>query len=249
MASTPGAYTAVPPEPQKAGHWTGYYIEIKFDDKYQFSTPGFTWPDTLPFPDCTGKECSGHLLLEAEQPITDDDLNPIFAASKYTKRVKSTEGGSLWAVAAPQDTELKLLHLYGDAGERGVAHGQLLSTDILDFVENDLEEFYRSEIDGLPWADLPSWLADKLRPLLDQAATPVFDGALGWVYEQQQSHVPTRIWDELAVCYRLARAAASLYLRAMPYSLSVCVLHTRVSRKACVPPPRTSTVLATRPRS
>ena len=26
------------------------------------TTPGFTWPDTLPFKDCTGAECTGRLL-------------------------------------------------------------------------------------------------------------------------------------------------------------------------------------------
>ena len=64
--SEPGVYKAIPPEPQD-GHWTGYYVEIYFEgdtqrgssmlnDKFSFSTPGYTWPNTLPFKDCSGIE-------------------------------------------------------------------------------------------------------------------------------------------------------------------------------------------------
>jgi hypothetical protein len=63
-----GVYTGTPPEPKHKGGWVGYYIEIQFaadtDAKthYHFTTPGFTWPDTLPFADCKGEECVGTLL-------------------------------------------------------------------------------------------------------------------------------------------------------------------------------------------
>jgi len=58
-------YKASPPQP-KEGHYTGYYIEVSYKSAlkadYLFSTPGFVWPNTLPFPDCHGKECNGKLL-------------------------------------------------------------------------------------------------------------------------------------------------------------------------------------------
>ena len=50
------------------GHWVGYYVELKFlsgtkaISQFHFSTPGYTLPDTLPFPDCHGKECAGTLV-------------------------------------------------------------------------------------------------------------------------------------------------------------------------------------------
>lgn len=68
-SSAPGTdqvYVANAPHPKKSGTWTGYYIEVFFKSPlksdFLFSTPGFTWPDTLPFPDCSGKSCLGRLL-------------------------------------------------------------------------------------------------------------------------------------------------------------------------------------------
>ena len=59
-----GSYSIMPPEPKKEGHWTGYYIELRFPgdtsfkgkqlkNQFTFSTPGYTWPNTLPFSDCS----------------------------------------------------------------------------------------------------------------------------------------------------------------------------------------------------
>jgi len=60
-----GIYTVTPPEP-KHGHWTGYYVEVFFKSAlksdFLFTTPGYTWPDTLPFPPCVSKACVGRLL-------------------------------------------------------------------------------------------------------------------------------------------------------------------------------------------
>ena len=59
--------TKIPPKPT-SGRWTGYYIEMMFDSgthiksQYHFTTPGFTWPDTLPFADCQEETCVGRLL-------------------------------------------------------------------------------------------------------------------------------------------------------------------------------------------
>ena len=61
----PGVFKATPPEP-KAGHWTGYYIEVYFPSSngpdFQFTTPGFAWPNTLPFSDCHADTCIGRLV-------------------------------------------------------------------------------------------------------------------------------------------------------------------------------------------
>jgi len=60
-------FKSLPPKP-KDGYWIGYYIEVVFpgdtirdksdihfyEDNFVFTTPGWTWPDTLPFPDCEG---------------------------------------------------------------------------------------------------------------------------------------------------------------------------------------------------
>ena len=31
-------------------------------EDYIVTTPGYTWPNTLPYPDCTGEGCLGHPL-------------------------------------------------------------------------------------------------------------------------------------------------------------------------------------------
>lgn len=70
--SSPGVYKAVPPEPHD-GYWMGYYIEVEFPgdtpgggavlkNEYLLTSPGWTWPNTLPYPDCHGDTCSGIIV-------------------------------------------------------------------------------------------------------------------------------------------------------------------------------------------
>ena len=64
-------FTGTPPKP-KEGHFTGYYIELIYPrtdagGQLKISTPGFVWPDTLPFADCALRkgapnECTGDLV-------------------------------------------------------------------------------------------------------------------------------------------------------------------------------------------
>lgn len=70
--SSPGIYSALPPKPRD-GYWMGYYIEVEFPgdvpggdllfkNHFLLSSPGWTWPNTLPYSDCTGSECKGILV-------------------------------------------------------------------------------------------------------------------------------------------------------------------------------------------
>ena len=58
VAGRPNVYKATPPAPTKAGHWVGYYIEALAQSpqlplsQFQYSTPGYVWPDTFPHADC-----------------------------------------------------------------------------------------------------------------------------------------------------------------------------------------------------
>ena len=65
-------YTTVHPKHRK-GHWAGYYIEVTFPgdtpqeigvfkNEFVESTPGYTWPNTLPFDDCYGESCIGRTV-------------------------------------------------------------------------------------------------------------------------------------------------------------------------------------------
>ena len=55
---TPTVFKAKPPAPTVQGRYVGYYVELYFPSKtlkydhMQFTTPGYVWPDTLPFPKC-----------------------------------------------------------------------------------------------------------------------------------------------------------------------------------------------------
>lgn len=64
-------YTYTPPAPSADGKWLGYWIELIFPNEFphlfqlthfQVTTPAFVWPNTLPFEDCHGAACEGHLL-------------------------------------------------------------------------------------------------------------------------------------------------------------------------------------------
>ena len=84
--------------------------------------------------------------IAAGQPTV---LNSIYSASQYQNLVKSVPNGKLYKISAPEHTELKVMHLFGSPRERGVAHGQLLSAELIDFVENDLPAFFRSAPDTI----------------------------------------------------------------------------------------------------
>ena len=69
-AAAGAVYTGTPPAPKK-GHYTGYYIEMIYEKDgaghLQISTPGFVWPNTLPYSDCllrkgAPNECKGSLV-------------------------------------------------------------------------------------------------------------------------------------------------------------------------------------------
>jgi len=64
-ATSDGVYEAVPPQPAN-DHWTGYFVSVTFPgdtdpneqflpNHYIWTTPSYTWPDTLPFKDCHGE--------------------------------------------------------------------------------------------------------------------------------------------------------------------------------------------------
>jgi hypothetical protein len=52
----------------RPGRWVGYYVEVKFPsdtgliEDFVFTTPGYAWPNSLPYADCTGVACKGHPL-------------------------------------------------------------------------------------------------------------------------------------------------------------------------------------------
>ena len=118
--------------------------------------------------------------------------NPIFDGGDYSKQLASVPNGVLYEVAAPDAQPLKVMHVFGSARERGYAHGQLLSADIVDFVVNELDDYYRSEVTQIPVASLPKWLqglVKKLEPILEKAAPTVFlkEKSKSWQTQQLEA--------------------------------------------------------------
>jgi len=65
-------WKGVPPK-AKDGYWVGYFVELVFPadtegplsivhNDFIFTTPGWTNPNTLPYPDCNGEDCIGILV-------------------------------------------------------------------------------------------------------------------------------------------------------------------------------------------
>jgi hypothetical protein len=127
--------------------------------------------------------------------------NPIYDASKYATKLASTTNGVLYQITAPDTAPLKIMHVYGNAYERGVAHGQLLSDDLVQFMTTDLQSFFLQECNQIPVDKLPKWLANAVTKLCKDAAPTAFTLALGWVWEQQKEYVnasKTHVLDEMA---------------------------------------------------
>jgi len=115
--------------------------------------------------------------------------NQIYDASTYSKKIISTKNGVLYEVNAPDTAPLKVMHLYGDAYERGVAHGSLLSDELVQFMTTDLQSYFLQECDQIPVDKLPKWLAAAIVKLCQDAAPTAFDLALGWVWDQQVKYI------------------------------------------------------------
>ena len=130
-------------------------------------------------------------VLVALSVSGDNIPNSIYDAMNYSKRVGKVENGVLYQVETPESASLKVIHLFGNATERGYAYGQLLAEQILHFLDVDLVQFYKSEVDSIPLNTLPPWLATALKGLLKDAAPQAFELALGWVFEQQKDLIKT----------------------------------------------------------
>ena len=152
----------------------------------------------------------GLLIWDAATVAAGDDApNAVYDAADYMKLVANVENGAHYAVSAPESARIDVLHLYGNATERGFAQGRLLSEKILDFVNVGLPEFYKSEVDQIPLDKLPEWLQNAIKGLLKDAAPEAFHLALGYVLDQQKSFIgasKANVFDEIkgiaqGVCY------------------------------------------------
>ena len=136
------------------------------------------------------------------------DPNPIFDAAAYTTTVATTANGIRQRVAAPGAAPLDVLHVFGSAYERGVAHGTLFAKEIQYLNDVAMPAFYVEEVDSLKdqLSKLPAFLRklieDLLLPPLEKAAPAAFGLALTWLEKEQRKwnnvSVADPVYDEVA---------------------------------------------------
>ena len=107
----------------------------------------------------------------------------------------------MYNIEAPDTAPLQVMHLFGTAYERGVAHGQLLSNELVEFMTTDLQDYFLQECDQIPLDKLPKWLAGAITKLCKDAAPTAFGLALGYVFDQQKDYInasSTNVMEEMA---------------------------------------------------
>ena len=129
----------------------------------------------------------GISTLASTPPLATPNL--IYDAAQYSTTLKTTTNGVLYQIAAPDTEPLQVMHLYGDAYSRGVAHGQLLSDDLVQFMTTDLQSYFLQECGQIPTDKLPAWLGKAITKLCHEAAPTAFDLALGYVFDQQRQYI------------------------------------------------------------
>jgi isopenicillin-N N-acyltransferase like protein len=98
-----------------------------------------------------------------------------------------------------------VMHLYGNATERGYAHGQLFAEKIVDFVENELPQYYKQEIAGLNLGGLPKWLQNIIKSIGKGASGEVAKIALGYILKTQRKYLEAskaNVFDEMSAIAR-----------------------------------------------
>ena len=147
---------------------------------------------------CIALLCAETCLSKAAEPSTE---NPIYSASAYTTNTVKVSNGALKTVVVPGSfNPFYVMHLYGNATERGYAHGQLLADKIIDFVENELPLYYKEEIDGLDLGGLPEWLQKLIKSIGKGASGEVAKVALGYILKTQKKYLAAskaNVFDEM----------------------------------------------------
>ena len=135
-------------------------------------------------------------------------LPPQFEASTYTSwsSLKPPNGSTskVATISIPVDDDdvikLTRLDLNGDEYQRGFDQGWLLSDSIADFIDKDLNEFFKEEIENLNINSLPVKLQDIIQPLLDKLseyAPEIFWRSMSFVWESEKDYVPEYLKDEM----------------------------------------------------
>ena len=120
--------------------------------------------------------------------------NKIYNAHDFMNKSIEIQDGILYDVKADDGTELQVVHLYGDAYERGVAQGRILGDQIYDFVFDGINNYARGEILDI---DFPKWVPQSVQDLLTKAilepvadyAVALFERGLTFVYHAEKPFI------------------------------------------------------------
>jgi len=133
---------------------------------------------------------------------------PVWDAPAYTTVTKTHPNGVLLKVAAPDAQELPVLHLRGNATERGIAYGTLMADDLVTFMSKVTDEYVITIVESIEPEGLPPLLQKALKEVLKgvgkKVAVPLFHDALKFVQAKQSAYVheahdsTTMLFDEMA---------------------------------------------------
>ena len=164
------------------------------------------------------------LSLVAAQP------NPIYDAPSYATKLRSVPNGVLYSVSAPGEAKMQVMHTFGSASERGFAHGQLLSSEIAEFVTNELDQYYREQVDQIPLSTLPPAIAAAVQALIEKAAPEAFALALGYVFEMQAAMIGASQANVIAEMEAIADGVCTLPAGANGTLPALCSDRTKLER-------------------
>jgi len=133
---------------------------------------------------------------------------PVWDAPEYTTVVKTHPNGVRLNVAAPDAQELPVLHLRGNATERGIAYGTLMAEEISTFFRKVVDDYVVALVQSIAPDGLPVWLQKLLDEVLKGAgkavAVPLFHDLLKFVRSKQSKYVhethdnTTMLFEEMA---------------------------------------------------
>lgn len=114
--------------------------------------------------------------------------NPYAPLTHNATFVRSVPNGKLY-IDYGVTPAMRVVHLWGNAYESGVAAGKLLSAELKVFLPRVMTYFQSQAGDAFP-KDTPRWVLD----LIEKYGVPF---ALDWTYDMTKSYTPAHFEDEL----------------------------------------------------
>lgn len=118
--------------------------------------------------------------------------NPIAPFEQNSRLIKSVPNGKLFKITADSvfaPVDMNLIHLWGTPQQMGFAHGQLLPTEITDFMQKKLPDYIVSEVENLDLSKLPEWLQKLIKDAAPAVAPAAVKLALEYILSLQAPHM------------------------------------------------------------